>query len=220
MSPQGISLLGVSGFVVGGCLLKRVQDIFPEIYAIARDPFDLTQNDGVLLYFSSLDNIELLKELFPKCKTVFHLASANTPGSSALVPTIEATENLLPSLRFLECLQEYKHIPLIYLSSGGATYGTSPKKLVTEDEPLSPLSYYGAGEASIEKFILAFCQQTQGGATILSPANCYGPDQKYRNKFRIVPTIFRHCLMKVPLPIWGDGEIIRDYSLMILSIFA
>lgn len=210
MPREGLLVLGATGFV-GKRLLDRLQTRYPEIYAIARSADELQWNNTVHAYSASIDNQELLKKILPQCKTVIHLASDSTPGSSALQPSLEATVNLLPSLRFLEYLQDYDHISLIYLSSGGTVYGTQASDLVAEDVALSPISYYGAGKASLEKFILAYCSQTQGAATILRPSNFYGPGQPYRRGFGVVPTIFRHILTGETMQIWGDGKTIRNY---------
>lgn len=210
MNKQGILILGGTGFV-GRQLLKRLHLQHPEIYVISRSSHSLPRLSGVHCYTDSLDNLSLLDTILPRCKTVIHLASDSTPGSSALQPTFEATNNLLPTLRFLEILQKYKNISLIYISSGGAIYGNPTAPLVKENDPLAPLSYYGAGKAALENFIIAFCQQSQHHTIILRPTNFYGPEQPYRNGFGVIPTIFQTIITKQPLPIWGDGENVRDY---------
>ncbi|MBF0211593.1 MAG: NAD-dependent epimerase/dehydratase family protein [Desulfamplus sp.] len=210
MQPQGILILGGTGFV-GRQLINRLQSFNLEIYVIARSAHLLPKLPNIEYYRDSLDNITLLNKLLPRCKTVFHLASDSTPGSSASQPTFEISNNLFPTLRFLEVLQQYDQVHLIYVSSGGAVYGNPNTDLVNEDTPLTPLSYYGAGKAALEKFIIAFAQQTQCFATILRPSNFYGPEQPYRTGFGIVSTIFEYLRANKPLSIWGDGENVRDY---------
>jgi len=207
---KGILLLGGSGFV-GQQLLKRLYSQHSEIYVIARSAHQLPQMAGVTCYRDSLDNVTLLETLLPRCQVVIHLASDSTPGSSACQPTFEISNNLLPTLRFLEVLQKYEQVNLIYISSGGAVYGNPPQPFVSEDSPLMPLSYYGAGKAASEKFIIAFAHQTQRPVIIIRPANFYGPEQPYRTGFGIVSTIFQRILAQQPLTIWGDGENVRDY---------
>jgi len=208
--PEGILLIGGTGFV-GRSLLARLHSIFPEIYTIARGNSNLKGYPNVYHHQASLDNSVLLKKLLPLCRVVFHLASETTPGSSVLQPALEATNNLLPSLRFLECLQEYSHLSLIYVSTGGAIYGDSENEKVSEDTPLSPLSYYGAGKAALEKFICAYTRQTGNKAMILRPSNFYGPGQVCKEGFGIIPSIFNHLLQGETLEVWGDGTTTRDY---------
>ena len=210
MSQKGVLLLGGTGFV-GRSLAARLIAEGEQVFVIARREYDWIETPGVISYVSSLDNRALLEEVLPRCKTVFHLATETTPGVSALHPSIEAEANLLPSLRFLECLQRHPYILLIYLSSGGAAYGDSMHCPVSEQVALSPLSYYGAGKAALEKFILAFCRQTKGRAIILRPSNFYGPGQPYQKGFGVIPTIFHHLLTDDSMQIYGDGETVRDY---------
>lgn len=208
--PEGILVIGGTGFV-GRVLLAKLNSFFPEIYTIARKEDCLEKLPNVSHYRSSLDNSVLLKKILPRCRVVFHLASETTPGSSILQPALEATNNLLPSLRFLECLQEYSHLSLVYVSTGGAIYGDSGKDKVSEDMPLFPLSYYGAGKAALEKFIFAYSRQTGNTALILRPSNIYGPGQVYKKGFGIIPTIFHRLLKGEILQLWGDGTTTRDY---------
>lgn len=209
MDPNGLLVLGASGFV-GRSLLKRLERQGRKIYSISRF-VDGLSSKHVTVYKSSIDDSKLLEKILPKCSTVIHLASDTTPGSSALQPSVEADLNLLPTLRFLECLQDHSSIHLIFVSSGGTVYGTQPNDLFTENVALFPNSYYGAGKVSIEKFIFAYSSQTKASATILRPSNFYGPGQPYKKGFGIVPTIFHKILKNDTLQIWGDGEIIRDY---------
>ena len=206
---KNILLLGGTGFV-GRRLIQRLARYYI-VHVIARTADQLPKFDDMYGYIGSLGNRDLLREVLPQCDMVFHLASDTTPGASALLPAFEAEHNLLPTLRFLEVLQDYPDILLIYISTGGAIYGNSSDFLVAETSPLLPLSYYGAGKAAIEKFVIAFCHQTNHSAIILRPSNLYGPSQRYRPGFGIIPTIFHHLHEKKTLSVWGDGEAIRDY---------
>lgn len=209
MAPCGILLIGGTGFV-GRALVARLCRKYQEVYVVARHHHDWG-GVNVQSFVASLDDADLLKTILPRCRIVFHLASETTPDVSALQPSFEVASNLLPSLRFLECLQNYPHILLVYVSSGGAVYGDSSQSPVSENVDLSPLSYYGAGKAALEKFIVAFCKQTRGRAMILRPSNFYGPGQLYREGFGVVPAIFHHIVTNKPMPIWGTGESVRDY---------
>lgn len=210
MTPQGILLLGGAGFV-GRALAARLRSLNRGCYIVGRNASMIDDKAAEGYYVASLDNTQMLKELLPKCAVVVHLASDTTPGSSALRPTLETTANLLPSLRLLEILQDYSHITLLYVSTGGAIYGDCPGGKASEDMQLSPLSYYGAGKAAFEKFIHAYTNQTGNSAIILRPSNLYGPGQPYRPGFGIIPTIFHHLSTSQIMEVWGDGEIVRDY---------
>ncbi len=210
IDAKGIIILGGSGFI-GKALTARLQLTYPEIYTISRRHFDCGSFKNVEHFQCSLDTFEVLEKLLPRCRTLFHLASETTPGSSSLHPSIEVTTNLLPSLRLLECLQRFPHVNLVYVSTGGAIYGNIDAENVSEKMPLSPLSYYGAGKAALEKFICAYCRQTGNNAIILRPSNVYGPGQEYREGFGIIPTTFNYLFEGKVIPVWGKGDAVRDY---------
>jgi UDP-glucose 4-epimerase len=209
-ASKAVLLLGGTGFV-GSRLMVRLQAMGREVYILSRKAHTLPALDNCHRFSDSLDNVALLDDILPRCSTVFHLASTSTPGSSAMQPAFEASNNLLPTLRFLETLQRHPNAELVFLSSGGAIYGNVTGESITEEAPLSPVSYYGAGKAAVEKFILAYCTQFKRAAVILRPANFYGPGQPYRAGFGVVPTIFEHIRNGKRFEIWGDGNNIRDY---------
>ena len=101
---------------------------------------------------------------------------------------LEYFVNLLPTLRFLESLQKFPKVPLVYLSSGGAVYQPIESGGLKESSRAEPPSYYGAGKIAIENFINAFACQHNGRALILRPSNFYGPGQHFRRGFGITCT--------------------------------
>lgn len=207
---KGVLVLGATGFI-GNALVHRLSSSFQQIFTLSRRRGAFQHYSNVIHFQSNLDNQELVNQLLPDCHVVVHLASETTPGSSCLQPSLEVTSNLLPSLRFLEVMQSHPHVRLVYISSGGAIYGDSAEEKLAEDMVLAPLSYYGAGKAAFEKFILAFCRQVGNTAVILRPSNLYGPGQCYRPGFGIIPTVISSIVDGTTLEVWGDGSIVRDY---------
>lgn len=212
--PSGIMVLGANGFV-GQHLIKRlVRDSYTLIYAIDhgfRGITDTSDISSVICHQSTIDNPELLHELLPKCGWLIHLAWGSIPSASTLGPVFEAKTNLLPTLGLLEILQQYSHINVLFLSTGGAIYGDTLADLFSETIPPAALSFYAAGKAAVEQFITAWVVQQQRRAIILRPANLYGPGQLAKPGFGIVPTWLQLLQAGAPLEIWGDGGIVRDY---------
>ncbi len=190
MSREDILLLGGNGFI-GRALAYRLRQEHMTAHIVGRQ------------------NIDHLEQRLPLCHTVIHLASATTPGSSALNPELEQ-ENIALTLRLLKQLQNHPQIHLIFFSSGGTVYGNPDKQPVNENSLIAPLSNHGAGKAAQEAFCQAF--RARGHAvTILRPANAYGPGQTMRRGFGLVRTMLEHARCNTPIEIWGDGENVRDY---------
>jgi UDP-glucose 4-epimerase len=190
MSRDGVLLLGGGGFI-GSALAKRLR------------------LEGVPAYVVGRDSGDAMGDLLPRCGTVVHLASSTTPGSSARYPMLEEY-NLALTLHLLELIQAQSPTHLIFFSSGGTVYGNPATFPVTEDSPLAPLSYHGAGKAAQE--ILCKTLTTLGHAvTVLRPSNAYGPSQTLRHGFGLIRTMLQHAQAGSTLEVWGDGENVRDY---------
>jgi UDP-glucose 4-epimerase len=208
-----IVVLGASGFV-GLKLVEALAGTGHSVVALARRTPAPAYIANVDVVTASLDNSTMIEGLLSNCKAVFHVASDSTPGTTASQPALEAGLNLLPTLRFLESLQKFPHVPLVYLSSGGAVYQPIESGRLTESSIVNPPSYYGAGKMAIENFINAFGSQHGSRTLILRPSNFYGPGQHFRRGFGLIPTLFRHVINNTSMDIWGDGEIVRDYLFM------
>jgi UDP-glucose 4-epimerase len=210
MNRDAFMVLGATGFI-GRKLVAALARDGSRVFAISRTAHLYPPSPNVEVFAQPLDDIALLKTLLPTCKMIFHLASDSTPGSTASQPVLEASLNLLPTLRLLELLQAFPEIPLVYVSSGGATYASTMQHPLDEAATVETRSYYGAGKIAAENFILAFVRQHRGTAIVLRPSNVYGPGQPYKRGFGIIPTIFRNLIDGTPMSIWGDGSTVRDY---------
>ena len=210
MRYNRILLLGGGGFM-GQALTRRLYSKGYIIHILTPEKIDFS-GPNIHVYSGKLDDRSLVEKILPQCDIVVHLASATTPGDSSKSPVFEVEHNILPTIQFLACLQKNDHIKnFIFISSGGAIYLPSPKKPMTENQLLSPKSYYGAGKVTIESFLNAFANIHQRNVTILRPSNLYGPGQSFRHGFGLIRTMLTHILHNSPMEIWGDGEIVRDF---------
>lgn len=203
-----ILLLGGNGFI-GQALCRRLAALPVRAVVVSHTPPRFTAAN-IRWQPGSLDDATLLHDLLPASEVVVHLASHTTPGMSAQAPVREATENLYPSLRLIETLQQYPQTHLIYLSSGGALYGPAAKMPVAETQCPHPQSFYGAGKVAVEAFLDAL--RSQGHPVmVLRPSNIYGPEQPLRPGFGLVRTVLEQIRRGSAITVWGDGATVRDY---------
>lgn len=206
---DGILILGAGGFL-GGALARRLAGDGRRVYRVMRQPAPpFGENDSV--HTGDLSDAPLMREMLMRCGTVFHLASATTPGSSARQPSLEAEFNLLPTLRFLDVMQDFPDRRLIFVSSGGALYGNPKIEVAPETHPTTALSYHGAGKIALESFLVTFSRLTGTRLTVLRPSNLYGPGQPLKSCFGLVRTMLQHIRQGTTMEIWGDGETVRDF---------
>ena len=206
---DGILILGAGGFL-GSALARRLSRDGCRVYRLMKQPAPpFGKNDSV--HTGDLSDVALMREMLTRCNTVFHLASATTPGSSARQPSLEAEFNLLPTLRFLDVMQDFPGRRLIFVSSGGTLYGNPEIEPAPETHRTTALSYHGAGKIALESFMLTFSRLSGTGLTVLRPSNLYGPAQSLKSGFGLVRTMLQHIKQGTPMEIWGDGETVRDF---------
>ncbi len=94
----------------------------------------------------------------------------------------------------------------VNISSGGAGYGETPV-CATEETPQTPAAPYGRFKVEAESLVAAAAPR---GVT-LRLANVYGPRQRGDLEGGVV-AIFQECWRaRVPLTVYGDGTMERDY---------
>ena len=209
MKHSDVLLLGGGGFL-GTALANFLSQKGRRVHLIGPSHFSRTP-PNIFIHQGKLEDTQLLNDILPLCNTVFHLASASRPSDSAEHPIMEGVLNILPTLKFVEVMQSYKDIQIIYMSSGGALYGEPLFDPIRERHPFSPRSYYGAGKASIEAFLSVFAKNEGQHVVILRPSNLYGPGQPLRKDFGFIRTMLDHMLHGSMMEIWGDGEVKRDF---------
>lgn len=78
----------------------------------------------------------------------------------------------------------------------------------TEQTPLDPHSPYSASKAGADLMVKAYYDTHNLPVNITRCSNNYGP---YQFPEKLIPLIIKNCLVKKPLPIYGDGLNIRDW---------
>lgn len=207
---NAILILGGNGFI-GTALSNALEAAGNDVAVLTRRPSKQPDRPGIRQMAGAFTSPADFAPLLSGCRTVVHLASNSTPGSSAGRPLYELEHNLQVTLALLEALQDTPDCDLLFVSSAGTLYGDKVVAPATESSQISPLSYHGAGKAAAELFISAWAHQSSRSATILRPSNVYGPGQTARQGFGIIPTTFERLIKGEPLEIWGDGNAVRDY---------
>lgn len=202
-------IVGAGGFVGRALITALCSSGIPVIAGVRRPINNLPKL--AKSYVINYRNPDSIQKVLKKCTSVIYVASDTTPISTAGDPLAELDLNLGPLLTFLEQLENFETIPLLYISSAGSLYSGTGKRLLRETDLPEPCSYHGAAKVSAEHFIGAWCRQNATSATIIRPTNIYGPGQKVRKGFGIIPTAFYAALRSEPITVRGDGRAARDY---------
>ena len=205
-----ILVIGATGFL-GELVTARLARDGHQIICLVRNSVIGIKKPNIVYVQATLDDSQAIAENARDADFVLHFAWDTTPGTSKGQPSIEAVNNLLPTFKLIEQLHTFPNCQTVFVSSAGAVYDDAIQGSATETSPLSPKSYYGAGKLSVEMFLRAYAAQTAHPVVIVRPPNVYGPGQRVKRHFAIVPTLMQTIRDGSTFTVWGDGEATRDY---------
>jgi dTDP-glucose 4,6-dehydratase len=146
---------------------------------------------------------------------VMHLASESHVDRSIDGPTDFIETNVKGTFNMLEAARSYwqsqgkpESFRFHHISTDEVFGSLGPTGMFTEDTPYDPRSPYSASKASSDHLVRAW-RETYGLPVVLTNcSNNYGP---YHFPEKLIPVVILNALAGKPLPIYGDGENIRDW---------
>ncbi len=87
-------------------------------------------------------------------------------------------------------------------------YGSIPDGHASEDWPARPSSPYAASKTAADAFVQAYATTFGVPAVITRCSNNYGP---YQFPEKLIPLFVTNALDGEPLPLYGDGQNVRDW---------
>jgi dTDP-glucose 4,6-dehydratase len=140
--------------------------------------------------------------------TIVHFAAESHVDRSILGPRTFIETNVLGTMSLLEAVRARPHVHLHHVSTDEVYGSLGSTGLFTEHSPYQPRSPYAASKAASDHLVAAW-SHTYGISTTLSNcSNNYGPFQ-FPEKF--IPLMILNMLEDKPLPVYGDGQNVRDW---------
>lgn len=150
-----------------------------------------------------------------KIDLVVHFAAESHVDRSIANPSDFITTNINGTFQLLEACKEYlkdsslNNFKFIHISTDEVYGSLRPSDVpFKEDNPYIPNSPYAASKASSDLLVRSYCQTYNFPAVITNCSNNYGPFQ-YPEK--LIPLVIHNCLNGNPIPVYGDGQQIRDW---------
>jgi UDP-glucose 4-epimerase len=135
---------------------------------------------------------------------VIHLAAEISPRASVQDPIAYWQRNVGELAAFL--LAVPPGVQFVFASSS-AVYGNPSRGLVSEDDPLLPLSPYGATKQAGEMLLSGIGLKL----SVLRYFNVAGGEESHLERIHLVPRAVEASLGGRPLEVLGDGRQVRDY---------
>jgi UDP-glucose 4-epimerase len=140
-----------------------------------------------------------------------HLASTTLPLTSNSDIAYDIESNVIGTVRTLEAASALGIRRTIFVSSGGTVYGPAQQTPITEHHPTEPICSYGIHKLAIEKYLQLFRSQNRLDSIVLRVSNLYGESQGCGRPLGAIAHFATRAVEGVPIQIWGDGTITRDY---------
>ncbi|MFI7706005.1 NAD-dependent epimerase/dehydratase family protein [Nonomuraea sp. NPDC049480] len=212
---MNVLVTGGAGFI--GANLCRALAARPEIENVTvlddLSSGDLANLDGVAVRFvrGSILDADLLADLVADATTVVHLAARPSVPKSLADPLATHDINVTGTLRVLEACRAAK--PHVILASSSSVYGDRTEPCKHEDLPTRPLSPYGVSKLATEGYALAYAASFGLPVLPFRFFNVYGPLQAADHAYAaVIPAFVSKALGGSPVPIYGDGLQVRDFT--------
>lgn len=226
---QNVLITGGAGFI-GSNFVHFLMRVEPEVQVVNLD---------ALTYAGSLENLqglpdpkrhkfiqgdicdsELVASLLREHQidTIIHFAAETHVDRSILGPAQFIQTNIIGTFTLLEAAREYwleekmqtvEKVRFHHVSTD-EVYGTlAPEEPAwTETIPYAPNSPYAASKAASDHLVRSYYHTYGLPVTISNCSNNYGPRQFPE---KLIPLMISNALNGKPLPIYGDGQQIRDW---------
>ncbi len=224
-----ILVTGGAGFIGGNFVLGWLKD--PHAEAIIN--LDKLTYAGNLATLDSLKNdsrhifvqgdigdralvTHLIKEYQPRA--IVNFAAESHVDRSIHGPADFIETNIVGTFNLLECAREYwsglpddaKRTFRFHHVSTDEVYGslapTAPA--FTETHPYEPNSPYSASKAASDHLVRAWFHTYGFPVVTTNCSNNYGP---YHFPEKLIPLVILNAINSKPLPIYGDGQQVRDW---------
>jgi len=224
-----ILVTGGAGFIGGNFVLdwlkvpghEGVVNLDKLTYAGNLATLDSLKNDPRHIFIhGDIGDQELLAKLLREHqpRAIVNFAAESHVDRSIHGPAEFITTNIVGTFNLLECAREYwntleekaKANFRFHHVSTDEVYGslslTDPA--FTETNPYEPNSPYSASKAASDHLVRAWFHTYGFPVVTTNCSNNYGP---YHFPEKLIPLVILNALNNKPLPIYGDGQQIRDW---------
>jgi dTDP-glucose 4,6-dehydratase len=216
----GAGFIG-SNFVHHWCKNHEGRVVVLDILGYAGNPenlADLASQDRFRLVKGDICDRPLVADLLQAeaINTVIHFAAESHVDRSILGPAAFVQTNVVGTFTLLEAFRHHwqdqgKPDAYRFLHvSTDEVYGSleADDPAFTETTPYAPNSPYSASKAGSDHLARAYFHTYDMPTLITNCSNNYGP---YQFPEKLIPLMCLNILLGKPLPVYGDGQNVRDW---------
>ncbi len=176
---------------------------------------DLKSKKNYLFIKGDISKNSDLKKVFDSYEIdiVINLAAESHVDRSIVNPLSFLKTNVLGTVKLLEIVKnkwrKQHDGKLFYHISTDEVFGSlSSDGVFTENSKYEPNSPYSASKASSDHFVKSYSKTYDIPSIISNCSNNYGP---YQFPEKLIPVVINNILKNIEIPIYGNGENIRDW---------
>ena len=215
--------------VTGGCgfigsnfvkMLRKKEDVFPVIldkltYAGNISNLNRIDENKYAFFEGDICDEAIVTSLFKKYNfdAVFHFAAETHVDRSIDSPGEFIKSNIIGTYNLLKVSRNYmdevnQNFKFIHVSTDEVFGDLDKGGYFKETTPYNPSSPYSASKASSDHLVRAWGRTFGLPVIITNCSNNYG---SFQFPEKLIPLMIINCLDNKPLPIYGDGQNIRDW---------
>ncbi|QGP92668.1 dTDP-glucose 4,6-dehydratase 2 [Neomoorella glycerini] len=211
---------GGAGFI-GSNFIRHILKEHPDWYIVNLDKLtyagnlenlkDVEDNPRCRFVRGDIADRELVDRLFreEKFDLVANLAAESHVDRSILDPAPFIETNVKGTQVLLEAARQRGIAKFLQVSTDEVYGSLQPDDPpFTEESPIRPNSPYSASKAAADLMCRAYFVTYGLPVVITRCSNNYGP---YQHPEKFIPTIILNALADKPIPVYGDGQNVRDW---------
>lgn len=216
---MNLLVTGGSGFI-GGNFIRYYLKNHPDDRVINLDLLtyagnqislaDLVYNPHYNFIQGNIINHELVAYLIQayQINTIINFAAESHVDRSILHPEIFVETNVQGTLALLEVARHTQVRKFVQVSTDEVYGSIGPQGYFTESSPIQPNSPYAASKAAADMLVRSYYKTYGMNVNITRCSNNFGP---YQFPEKLIPLLISNGIDGKTLPIYGDGQNIRDW---------
>jgi dTDP-glucose 4,6-dehydratase len=227
MLMETLLVTGGAGFI-GGCFLRqaiaeqsvRLVNLDKLTYAGNLDSLGSIENDPRYIFVhGDIADRAVLDRIFAEysptavvhCAAESHVDRSIDDPAEFVRTNVQGTFELLNAVRrhlAQQSVEQREKFRFVHVSTDEVYGSLGVTGRFTESSPYDPSSPYSASKAAADHFVRAY-HRTYGMPVIVTNcSNNYGP---YQFPEKLIPLMILNAMEGKPLPIYGDGQNVRDW---------
>lgn len=226
-SARRIVITGGAGFI-GSNFVRHWCDRYPGDRIVVLDALtyagnratlaDLEQAEKLTFVQGDITDRTLVANLLDqeKIDTIAHFAAESHVDRSILGPGAFVQTNVVGTFTLLEAFRQHwlkaekpDHYRFLHVSTDEVYGSLGPDDpAFSETTPYAPNSPYSASKAGSDHLVRAYFHTYGLPVLMTNCSNNYGP---YHFPEKLIPLMCINILLGKPLPVYGDGQNIRDW---------